>query len=172
MRQGGMGPGRTSNRYDGSEHRNGCYGLEHAKGFLSIPAFSPKNLEIPGMRIAPQRLLHLQRQSVHAAPHVRVADREPHADAGRNRDHRASASITQRNASSSTSRSTRTRRPPPSSISIMPARFEVQPALALRLGDGTDAAPPRSPAARTAAPVARSERPCGIAGANGATARG
>src|SRR5436305_12412477 len=78
-----------------------------------------EDVEIAGVRIAPERLLHLQRQPVHAAPHVGPADRQPHAHPARNRDHRrASASRTRRSALPSTPAPTRTRYPPGTSISI------------------------------------------------------
>src|SRR5271165_6046092 len=74
------------------------------------------------MRVTAEHLLHLQRQPVHAFPHIGSADRQPNPHPGRNRDHRrASTSSTRSNAAASTSRSTRTRRPPASSISISPA---------------------------------------------------
>jgi hypothetical protein len=40
-----------------------------------IAAAALKDVEVAGIRIAPESLLHLQRQAVHAAPHVGVADR-------------------------------------------------------------------------------------------------
>ena len=40
-----------------------------------------KDVQIAGVRVAPERLLHLQRQAVHAAPHVGVPDRQPHPNA-------------------------------------------------------------------------------------------
>src|SRR5713101_3169781 len=46
------------------------------------------------MRIALQTLLHLDRQAVHAAPHIGVADRQPHPHPGRNRDHRRDSALT------------------------------------------------------------------------------
>src|ERR1700720_3169453 len=74
------------------------------------------------MRIAPQHLLDLQRQPVHAFAHVGPSNGQPHPPPARNRDHRrASTSSTRCSAAASTSRSTRTRRPHPSSISISPA---------------------------------------------------
>src|SRR3984893_3754157 len=99
------------------------------------------------MGVAPQSLLHLQCQPVHAFPHVGPADRQPHPHPGGNRDHRrASTSSTRSGAAASTSRSTRTRRPPSSSISISPAflrrhRGGASLTLARRLsgtGDGND----------------------------------
>nr|CAJ30156.1 hypothetical protein mgI544 [Magnetospirillum gryphiswaldense MSR-1] len=83
----------------------------------------PEDEKITSMGIALQRLLHLQRQAVHAAPHVGAAHCQPDADIARNRDHRrSSTSRTRRKAPASTSLSTRTNRPSPSSISIKPRR--------------------------------------------------
>jgi hypothetical protein len=48
------------------------------KDFDQVTAFAPENVKIAGVRIALQPLLDLQRQAVHAAPHVGVADRQPH----------------------------------------------------------------------------------------------
>ena len=73
------------------------------------------------MRIALQLLLNLKRQSLHAAPHVGVARRDPHPHPARHRDHRSLRTFrTRRSASASTALSTRTRLPEPSSISITP----------------------------------------------------
>ena len=44
-----------------------------------VATAAPENVKITGMRVLAERLLHLQRQPVHAAPHVRVADRQPDA---------------------------------------------------------------------------------------------
>src|SRR5438067_12950428 len=46
------------------------------------------------MGIALQPLLDLQRQTVHAAPHVGVADPQPHPHPRGNRDHRADDALT------------------------------------------------------------------------------
>jgi hypothetical protein len=37
-----------------------------------ITALAPEHVEVPRVRIALQRLLHLERQAVHTAPHVGV----------------------------------------------------------------------------------------------------
>src|SRR3984885_2613358 len=74
------------------------------------------------MRIALQALLDRQGQTLHAAAHVGVAGGDPDPDAARDRDHcRLRSSSTRCSALASTSRSTRTRQPPLSSISIIPA---------------------------------------------------
>src|SRR5438105_12471400 len=59
-----------------------------------VTAFATENIEIAGMRIALQPLLDLQRQAVHAAPHVGVANRQPHPHPGGNRDHRPDSALT------------------------------------------------------------------------------
>src|SRR5262249_52764555 len=59
-----------------------------------VTSFPPKNIQTAGVRIAPELLLTLQRQAVHAAPHVGVADRQPHPHAGGNRDHRRDSALT------------------------------------------------------------------------------
>src|ERR1700733_5058804 len=87
-----------------------------------VASGTSENVKIAGMRIAAEHLLHLQRQPVHAFPHVGSADRQPNPHPAGNRDHRrARTSSTRSNAAASTSRSTRTRRPLASSISISPA---------------------------------------------------
>ena len=66
-----------------------------------------------------QTLLHLDRQAVHAAPHVGVPDRQPHPHTGRNRDHRRDSALTTAAASSAgTDAGIRTRVLPANSISI------------------------------------------------------
>src|ERR1700689_4723283 len=71
-----------------------------------------------------QDLLHLQSQTLHAAPHVGVARRDPDPDAARYRDHRRlRTSRTRPNASASTFSSTLTRVLPSSSISLRPRRL-------------------------------------------------
>src|SRR5664279_4695133 len=78
--------------------------------------------EITGMRIAPQRFLDLQRQAIHAAPHIRSSDREPDPHTRGDRDHRrSSTSSTRRRACASTPLPTRTRYLPARSISIVSA---------------------------------------------------
>jgi len=46
------------------------------------------------MRIALQYFLDLQRQAVHAAPHVGVADGQPDANSRRYWDHRPDSALT------------------------------------------------------------------------------
>src|SRR6266403_2135412 len=64
------------------------------KNFDQMTAFAAKNIKIAGMRIALQPLLDLQRQAVHAAPHVGVADRQPHPHPRGYRDHRPDSALT------------------------------------------------------------------------------
>src|SRR5580693_4510620 len=89
-----------------------------------IPTPASEDIEIAGVGIPLQALLNLQSQTLHAAPHVGVAGRDPDPDAARYRDHRRlRTSRTRPNASASTFSSTLTRLPPPSSISIRPRRL-------------------------------------------------
>ncbi len=80
------------------------------------------------MRIALQHLLHLHRQAVEPAPHVRQAARQPHPRLCRQPDHRPSTRSTRPSAASSTDASTRTCTPP-SSISIVPAALPANPGV-------------------------------------------
>src|ERR1700730_3542225 len=59
-----------------------------------MTAFAAKTINIAGMRIALQPLLNLQREAVHPAPHVGVADRQPHSNPRGNRDHRLDNALT------------------------------------------------------------------------------
>ena len=69
-----------------------------------------KNVQITGMRVPTERLLHLQRQPVHAAPHIGAANRQPDPHARGNRDHRrSSTSSTSRSAEALTPLPIRTR---------------------------------------------------------------
>ena len=91
----------------------------HIDGRLSnlqaeIPTFA-------GIRIAPQGLLDLKRQPVHATAHVRNAGRQPDPNPGGNRDHRASSAATTRaSARASTSAPTMIRWPVTVTISMRP----------------------------------------------------
>ena len=88
-------------------------------------------------RVLAQHLLHLECQRRKASAHVRVACRQPHSRARRNRDHRRTrASRTRRSASPSTSPSTRMRCPLPRSISMMPWLFRRRAAVVV---NGTSA---------------------------------
>lgn len=57
-------------------------------------ASSPEDVQIAGMDVLVQGLLHLQGQRAHSPPHIRVTQREPHSHTARDRDHRAKALMT------------------------------------------------------------------------------
>src|SRR6478672_676489 len=96
--------------------------------FYQITPTPPEDEKIARMRVAPETFLDLQRQSVHAAAHVAHATRQPDPNTGRNRDHRPpSAATTRRSVRPSTSRSTRSRQPFGSSISISPSGRSTKP---------------------------------------------
>src|SRR6202040_1567570 len=59
-----------------------------------MAALAAEHVEIAAMRIALQRLLHLDRQAVHAAPHIGVPDRQPYPHTRGNRDHRRDSAFT------------------------------------------------------------------------------
>src|SRR5215211_1899529 len=91
-----------------------------------IATSASEDIEIAGVGIPLQALLNLQSQTLHAAPHVGVAGRDPDPNAARYRDHRRlRTSRTRLNASASTFSSTLTRLPSPSSISIRQRRFRA-----------------------------------------------
>src|SRR5437016_1615535 len=70
------------------------------------------------MRVALERLLHLQRQAPHPAPHVGVAGRNPHPNPGRQQDHRATSALMTADAKSlGAVAAMRTRMSRPNSIS-------------------------------------------------------
>src|SRR3954467_3811469 len=84
-----------------------------------IAADTPEHIEIAGMRVAAESLLYLQRQTVHAFPHVGPAHRQPHPHAAWNRDHRrASALMTAEARSTGIEPGMRTRILPANSTSI------------------------------------------------------
>ena len=96
-----------------------------------------KHEQMTAERVLAQHLLHLECQRRKASAHVRVACRQPHSHARRNRDHRRTrASRTRRSASPSTSPSTRMRCPLPRSISMMPWLFRRRAAAVV---NGTSA---------------------------------
>ena len=45
------------------------------------------------MRVAFEPLLHLERQALHAAPHISMARRDPHPNAGWKSNHRAAKAL-------------------------------------------------------------------------------
>jgi len=92
-------------------------------------------VEVAGMRIALQSLLYLDRQAVHAAPHIGVPDRQPHPYARRDRDHRRDNAFTTAAASSAgIELGIRTRTFPANSISITGSVQDVDPFAAVGAG--------------------------------------
>src|SRR3954468_5354097 len=91
------------------------------KDFNQIPSSAPKDKQMAGVRITPERLLHEQRQAIEAFAHVRVARGQPDPHAGRNRDHRRPTRMprTATRVSRSTGPAIRTR-PPAHSTSTTP----------------------------------------------------
>src|SRR4051812_31187649 len=78
--------------------------------FNQVASGAAKNVQIAGVRVAAERLLHLQRQPVHTFAHVGPADRQPHPNPRGNRDHRRSrTSSTSRSVAAWTPSLTRTR---------------------------------------------------------------
>ncbi len=57
------------------------------KQFHQIALAATEAEDLATMRIAPEALLHRQRQGVHTAPHIRHSARDPHLRARRKRDH-------------------------------------------------------------------------------------
>jgi len=49
------------------------------KNFYQIAAAASKDVEIAGVRITLQRLLHLEGEPIHATAHVGMTGRNPHA---------------------------------------------------------------------------------------------
>jgi hypothetical protein len=87
--------------------------------FNQIASGASKDIQIAGMRIPAQSLLHLQSQPVHAFAHVRPANRQPHPDTTGNRDHRrAKAATTAAAKAGDPEAGIRIRMPPGNSISI------------------------------------------------------
>src|SRR5262249_16947214 len=56
-------------------------------------AAATEDVQVAGVRIAVQRLLHLTRQPLHPAPHVGMAGCDPYPNAGRQHDHRATTTL-------------------------------------------------------------------------------
>src|SRR5258705_6082680 len=109
-----------------------------------VTSGASEDVKIARVRVTSQRLLHLQRQPVHAFAHVGPADRQPHPNSRGNRDHRrASASTTAAAKAGDTEAGIRTRALPANSISIA----------------GTDGTATPSPAAPQAPEQSRLPRP-------------
>src|SRR5262249_51346706 len=82
--------------------------------------------QMPAMRIAPERLLHQQRQAIKSLAHIGMTGRQPDPRAARDRNHRArspfaSAFISADTVRASTGPVIRIRPPVATSISIVPA---------------------------------------------------
>jgi hypothetical protein len=85
-----------------------------------FPRFPLKTYKSPAWGSRPSFLLDLQRQAVHAAPHVGLADRQPHPHPRRNRDHRRDSTLTTAAAKpAGTEPGIRTRTLPANSSSIV-----------------------------------------------------
>ena len=120
-----------------------------------IAAASTKAKQLTAQRIAPQYLLHLQRQARKALPHVRVPGRKPHPNPARKWDHGNASSPRRirRRFSTSTSPSTRTRRPFALTISMRPqpdpdpSQAAPQRSLPAQIQPAHQAAPPDMPCA-------------------------
>ena len=93
---------------------------------LQKVALAPaENVEIAGVRVALQRLLHQNRKGAKSFSHIRMARRQPDPNPGRYRDHRRqSALMTRASAAASTSAPTVIRSPALSRISIRPISSE------------------------------------------------
>ena len=91
------------------------------KNLQQVTAFSAKDIKITGMRIAPQRLLNLQGETVHPASHVRRTGRQPDANPRRRNNHLRSTVITRRRVTRPTSCPTLIDVPSGSVISILPS---------------------------------------------------
>src|ERR1700689_3423954 len=90
------------------------------KDLDQVTSGASEDVKITCVGIAPQRFLDLQRQAIHAAPHIGSPNRKPNAHARGNRDHRRSnTSSTRRSACASTPLPTRTRYLLARSISIV-----------------------------------------------------
>jgi hypothetical protein len=91
------------------------------KNLQQVAAFPAKDIKITGMRIAPQRLLNLQGETVHPASHVRRTGRQPDANPRRRNNHLRSTVITRRRVTRPTSCPTLIDVPSGSVISILPS---------------------------------------------------
>src|ERR1700681_2107915 len=82
------------------------------KDLDQIASPSSEDVKIAGMGIPTKGFLDLQRQPIHAAPHIGHPGRQPDPDTRRNRDHRRSRTwSTRARAAASTLASTMMRRP-------------------------------------------------------------
>src|SRR6202035_4371693 len=89
--------------------------------FQKIAAAAAEAEQVTAQRIAPQYLLHLQRQARKTLPHVGVPGCQPHPHVTRHRDHgRSSTARTRASTTGSTPLSTITLCPCTNTISIRP----------------------------------------------------
>ena len=93
--------------------------------FDQIRPTAPETEQVSAQRVLLQDLLNLQRETRKAAPHIRIACREPNTDAGWKRDHRdrrpsLNARSAAANVASFMAPVTRIRAPFAKSISIVP----------------------------------------------------
>ncbi len=156
-----MPPSRPSCLARGRTHgdRGGAGSRAHAHPVMpeqldEIAPAPAKAEDLPGMRIAPQALLNLESQRVHAAAHVRHPASDPHAHPRRERDHGRSRTRRRRErAAVSIEAETLSRRPLVSMISTLSSTAGVSVAIELA-GAGSDpicsgmkagAPPPGSP---------------------------
>src|SRR6516164_5074340 len=88
------------------------------ENFDQRAALAAKHIEIAGVRITLERLLHLESQALHPTPHVGRASRDPHPNPGWQRDHRAASTLMIAHANSfGAAAAMRTRMSRPNSIS-------------------------------------------------------
>src|SRR6201995_91773 len=90
------------------------------KNFQQVTAFPAKHVQITRMRIAMQRLLHLQGKTVHSTTHIGHTRCQPDANTRRRDNHRRSTVITRRSVARPTSCPTFTDVPSGSVISLLP----------------------------------------------------
>src|SRR4051794_2117896 len=93
--------------------------------FDQAAAPATEDEQMPIVRIAPERLLHHQRQTIKTFAHVGMACRQPHSRSARDRDHRrplpfTSAFISADTVGTSTAPVIRIRPPLANSISMTP----------------------------------------------------
>lgn len=83
-----------------------------------VAALAPEHVKVARVRVALQRLLHLECKAIHAAAHIGVVDRDPEADRSRNRVHIRPAAMTRCSIAKPTSAPTRMQVPSGSTILI------------------------------------------------------
>ena len=91
---------------------------EHLDQIAATPS---EDVQIAGMRVALEPLLHQQRQTEHPTAHVCAAGREPDPDVASDRDHRLSDRTTAATNAGGASLAIRSTAPPTSSTIAHPA---------------------------------------------------